>query len=195
MTDRCRPLKIESVAEGGSQNDATGGVCEVDIGQDYLDAAGVTLQAPNANTLTADAKVRVERTPQGAMHFVDTLANGTQGLDLSQLVTSVSGSVGAFNALCDIRLWLDGPGDGFVSGAVKVRLGTAPNPAGYVWYASGAQTLRLFDCAIAYPANSVYPQSKTYRLYGPDGVTVVRTVVDTLTYSGPLLVRTQRSWS
>lgn len=195
MTDRVRPLKLESLAEGGSSDDSLSGPTEVDPSQDYLDCAGVTLQRPGSNRNTADALVRCERTAAGALHFADAVANGTTGLDLSQLVSSVSGSAGAFNALADIRLWVDGPGDGFVSGAVRVRIGSTPNAGGYIWYKSATSTARLFDCTITYAAQSILPATKVYRLYAADGATVLRTLTDTYSWNGPLLVQKTRSWT
>lgn len=195
MVQRVRPLKIESLAEGGGQDDSVSGPTETTVGEDYLDAAGLCVQALGANRNTADALVRMERTTAGALHFVDTVANGTTGLDLAQLVSSVSGSANAFNALADIRLWLDGPGDGFASGAVRTRIGTGPASGGYIWYKSANSTARLFDCTINYPTGSPLPSSKVYRLYASDGTTVVRTVTDTLTWSGPILTQKTRTWS
>jgi hypothetical protein len=195
MTDRVRCFKIERPAEGGTQDDTPGGFTEVDIGQDYLDCAGVTLQRPGAVTSTSDALVRAERTTAGALHLVDTVANGTTGLDLSQLLNNVSGSVGAFNSLADIRLWIDGPGDGFASGAVRTRLGTAPNSNGYVWYKAASSTAKIFDCTITYAAGSILPATKTYRLYAADGATVLRSATDTFTWNGPILTQKTRTWS
>lgn len=195
MAQRVRPLKIESLGEGGGQNDAYGGQTEVDVGEDFIDAAGLTLQRLGANTNTADALVRLERTTAGSLHFVDTVANGTAGLDLSQLLTSATGAVGSFNALQDVRLWVDGPGDGFPSGAVKIRIGTAPNSGGYIWYKSSAMTARLFDCTITYATGSIGAATKVYRLYAPDGITVVRTLTDTFTWNGPVMAQKTRSWS
>ena len=187
---------MSATYEGGDVDEAAAsGVCELNIGAEYVDSAGLTVQRQGANTSTADTLVRVERTTAGALHFADTVANGTTGLDLSQLLTSATGAVGAFNALQDIRLWAGSPGDGYASGAVKVRTGTTPNSGGYVWYKSSAMTSRLFDCVIAYPSNSILPSTKTYRLYASDGSTVVRTAVDTLTWSGAVLTQTTRTWS
>lgn len=194
MPQRIRALKVESIAEGGGQDDAASGFNETNIGEDFLDAAGLTLQKLGTNTQTADSSVRVERN-NAALHFVDNVANGQAGLDLGQLVSSVSGASNAFNALQDIRLWVDGPGDGFPQGAVKTRIGTAPNSGGYIWYKSSAMTARLFDCTITYAAGSIGAATKVYRLYAQDGVTVVRTLTDTFTWNGPVVAQKTRSWS
>jgi hypothetical protein len=199
MPDRIRALKVESVAEGGSSDDAANGICEVDIGQDFIDCAGVCVQRLGANTQTADALVRVQRTTAGALHFTDTVANGATGLDLSQLLTSATGAAGAFNALQDIRLWVDGPGDGFASGATKATAYVANSPlvASETWYTSAAQTTPLFAVAYTYPANSALPSAITYRLYPGFGTTPLRTMVDTLTYAAnsPLETGRSRTWS
>ncbi|RYF12806.1 MAG: hypothetical protein EOO40_00300 [Deltaproteobacteria bacterium] len=195
MPDRVRPMKLESPAEGGSDIDNC--LTELNVGQDYLDAAGLCVQKVGANTLTADALVRCERTSADALHFVDKVANGTTGLDLSQLLSSVSGSAGAFNALQDIRLWVPGPGDGFATGAVQVVAYVALSPlvASETWYTNAAMTVPLYSCTYTYAANSPLPSSLTYRLYKAG--TLVRTAVDTLTYAAnsPLETSRTRTWS
>lgn len=199
MTDRIRCLKVESIAEGGSSEDVSNGLSECDPGQDFVDCAGVTIQRLGANTQTADALVRIQRTNAGALHFTDTVANGQAGLDLGQLVSSVSGASNAFNALQDIRLWVDGPGDGFASGATKATAYVANSPlvASETWYTSAAQTTPLFAVAYTYPANSALPSTITYRLYPGFGTTPSRTMVDTLTYAAnsPLETGRSRTWS
>lgn len=193
MTERVRCLKIESVAEGGLADDSGNGVTECAIGQDYLDCAGVTYQRAGANTNTADALVRCERTTAGALHFADTVANGSAGLDLSQLLTSASGSVGAFNALQDIRLWVGGPGDGFASGAVRTVNCTGLLPISITWSTSSAQgATKLCQSVITY--SGMLPAKVVTTLYSATG-TLLRTLTDIYTYTTLAYPQTTRTWS
>ena len=188
MADRTRPLKIETPTEGGSQTD--GFPTEVNPNQDGVDANAYFLQ----NATSADSKVFVDRdnTDQG-MRFTDPLV-GTK--KLNRLISNALTDTQSHQALLDIIHFLDdGPGDGWPSGAVRVRNNTAPNGTGWVWYTSTALTARIIDLTITYAAGSIVPATKVWRLYAANGTTVVRTVTDTLTYVGPILTQKQRSWS
>lgn len=79
----------------------------------------------------------------------------------------------------------EGPGDGFASGAVKVVLPTgSPFPAYTVWYLDNTMTLKLVEKFITYNANH-FPVTIHWNMYDYDGITIVHTVIDTITYSGP----------
>lgn len=192
---RIRPMKVERPGEGGITDDTAGGFCEVDIGVDYVDCAGITVQKPGSNTTSSDTLARVERTAAGALHFVDPIANGQAGLDLSQIVNALSGTPGSHNALGDIIHWLGGggPGDGYASGAYLTVTTTGIYPSAYTWYASNAQGAnKLFQVSIAY--TGVVPASITYVLYNAAG-SAIRTVVDTLSYTSPFYGNATRTWS
>jgi hypothetical protein len=77
----------------------------------------------------------------------------------------------------------EGPGDGFASGAYRVILPTAsPFPTSITWYVDVTQTRKIVDKLITYNGNN-FPATITYNMYDTDGVTIVHTVVDTITYS------------
>ncbi len=79
----------------------------------------------------------------------------------------------------------EGPGDGFASGAIKVVLPTGnPFPAYTVWYLDNTMTLKLVEKFITYNANH-FPVTIHWNMYDYDGITIVHTVIDTITYSGP----------
>lgn len=192
---RVRAFKIERPAEGGGQDDTSGGFTEVDIGEDYLDCAGVTLQRIGAVTSTSDALVRVERTQAGALHLVDTIANGSAGLDLSQLVNTLVGTPGSHASLGDIIHWMagGGPGDGYASGAYLAVTTTGIYPTSYTWYASSTPgATKLFQVSVSY--TGVVPAKVTYTLYNASGV-VVRTQTDTLSYNNPFYGNATRTWT
>ncbi|RYF52427.1 MAG: hypothetical protein EOO38_00010 [Cytophagaceae bacterium] len=182
-----RALKVESPAEGGTQNDATFGPTEVDIGQDFLDAQGVSFQRPSANTQTADSKVLLSRTAADDM----TLSDPNAGLlALQQLITSVSGRIGSHNAIAGLEHWTGNPGDAYASGAYMTVSQSGILPTLITWYASSASSAaKLFEVAVTY--TGMRPATITQRLYVKNAV--IRTYVDTLTYNNvffPSVVRT-----
>ncbi len=187
--DRCRPLKVESVAEGGSQEDSAYGPTEVSIGSDFLDSQGATYQRPNANTQTADTKVYVTRTAADDLTFNDPNAGL---LALQQLITSVSGRIGSHDTLTDIEHWTGSPGDGYASGAYLVTSASGILPTLFTWYASSAaNAAKLFQIAVTY--NGIRPATITQRLY--TGNAVVRTFVDTLSYGNVFYPTVTRTWT
>lgn len=76
-----------------------------------------------------------------------------------------------------------GPGDGFASGAFKVTLPLAsPFPTSITWYLSAAMTQKLVEKFVIYNANK-FPTTITWNMYDYDGVTLIHTVIDAITYS------------
>ena len=184
---RCRPLKIETVAEGGPADmQAT----ETNPHTDGLDAASFFLQA----STTADSTCYLDRDPaDGGMRVTDAIEGTRRIPDLVSRTLSASAS---HQALIDIMHFLDdGPGDGWASGAYRVRQGVAPNPGGWIWYTSSAMTKRIISVTYTYPVGSILPSSKQWLLYASDGATVARTLTDAMTWSGALLTNTTRTWS
>ncbi|MGI0058127.1 MAG: hypothetical protein ACREBJ_00020 [Nitrosotalea sp.] len=77
----------------------------------------------------------------------------------------------------------EGPGDGFASGAFKEVLPTgSPFPTSITWYLNVAKTLKLVEKFVTYNANK-FPTAIHWNMYDYDGVTIVHTVIDTITYS------------
>jgi hypothetical protein len=78
-----------------------------------------------------------------------------------------------------------GPGDGFASGAFKETLPFgAPFPTSLTWYLDVAKTKKLVEKFITYGPNKL-PTMIHWNMYDYDGVTIVHTVIDTFTYTGP----------
>lgn len=77
----------------------------------------------------------------------------------------------------------EGPGDGFASGAVKIVLPSgSPFPTSVTWYLDSTQTTKLVEKFITYYPNH-FPQTITWNMYDTDGVTLIHTVMDTITYN------------
>lgn len=77
----------------------------------------------------------------------------------------------------------EGPGDGFLSGAFKVVLPTGdPFPTEMIWYLDTTMATTLVKKTITYSANH-FPTVIEWQMFDYDGVTIVHTVTDTITYS------------
>lgn len=77
----------------------------------------------------------------------------------------------------------EGPGDGFLSGAYKEVLPTgSPFPTSITWYLDTGKSKKLVEKFVTYNAHK-FPVVLYWNMYDYDGVTIVHTVVDTITYS------------
>lgn len=77
----------------------------------------------------------------------------------------------------------EGPGDGFASGSYRVALPTgAPFPTSITWWFDVTQTQKIVEKLITYNS-SKFPITIVYNMYDTDGVTIVHTVTDAITYS------------
>lgn len=77
----------------------------------------------------------------------------------------------------------EGPGDGFASGAFREALPLGnPFPTSITWYLDTGKTQKLVEKFISY-VNNAFPSVITWRMYDTDGVSVIHTVTDTITYS------------
>lgn len=185
MADRTRALKLECPREGGNSLQLDMGPTEVDPTQDAMDARGYYVQ----NGTSADAAVFIDRTAASLR-----LADGATSRLLAELVTSVQGGVNYHGGLADIVHWLanGGPGDAVASGAFEQRVYSGPLLSSRTWYTSSTLATKVYSVAYAYIAPPLV-SSQTMVLYA-SGV-AIRTVVDSFTYSGPLLTGTTRSWN
>lgn len=86
----------------------------------------------------------------------------------------------------------DGPGAGFLSGAVKVTGYSGALVTSEVWYEDGTLTTRYVDLAVTYVG--ALPSVEVWRMYAPDGVTVTATLTDVIAYSGALETQRTRTW-
>jgi hypothetical protein len=183
--DVVRPLKLESSARGGVQNDYA--PKEMDACQDALPTVAVLLQDPT--TVVVDQRVAVTRTGTSLQ-----LTDASTSRSLRELVTSVSGQPNAHNALADIIHYLadGGPGDGTPSGAVQTAGYAGPLLTSTVWWTSAAQTQRIYSVVWSYSGPLV--STATYTLYDAKGAQV-RQMVDSFAYNGPLCTSVTRTWS
>lgn len=77
----------------------------------------------------------------------------------------------------------EGPGHGFVSGAFKTITPTSsPFPTNIIWWIDNTQTQKIVEKLITYNVNQV-PIIITVNVYDTDGITIVQTITDTITYT------------
>lgn len=108
--------------------------------------------------------------------------------ELDGYVQSLIGGGGslepAHKTLRDLIHFIDeGPGDGFASGAFKEVLPVgAPFPTSITWYLDVAKTKKLVEKFITY-TSTAFPSIIQWNMYDFDGVTLIHTVTDNITYS------------
>jgi hypothetical protein len=78
----------------------------------------------------------------------------------------------------------EGPGDGFASGAYKTTLPAGdPFPTSIIWWESSAQTEKIVEKTLTLNSNKT-PSQIEWKMYDTNGVIVIATVTDSITYSG-----------
>jgi hypothetical protein len=87
MVDRVKPLKLESVETGGTQDDAF--PTSVNKNEDFYDGRGITLQDESSD----DDHVRIFRAPSGDMMFRDLVVPGVEHTLTELLNSSFAGQV------------------------------------------------------------------------------------------------------
>lgn len=178
MVDRVKPLKLESPGTGGTEEDLF--PTSLDHGEDFMDARGVTVQ----NDSSDDEAVMLSRDASDNMTFADGVVAGTK--TLTDLLAAGSGiSEATHKALRQLIHFIDsGPAEGFVSGAYREILPSAdPFPTSYIWWESASKVDKVVELTLTRNANQT-PATEEWKMYDPDGSTVLVTVTDTISYSG-----------
>lgn len=143
---------------------------------DGLAAAGLYPQ----NDSTPDMLAGVERDAGGNLVLKDAI---TGAKTLAQLSASSSGiSEETHKTLRQLIHFIDGgPAEGFASGAYREVTGTV-FPTAIIWWESAAKLKKVVEKTLAY--TGAFPTTVVWKVYAADGVTVLATVTDTITYSG-----------
>jgi len=89
----------------------------------------------------------------------------------------------------------EGPGNGFATGAFKETLPfSSPFPTSIIWWESSAKLKKIVAKSIAYNPNKT-PSTILWEMYATDGVTVIATVSDAISYSSVFETSRTRSIS
>ena len=78
----------------------------------------------------------------------------------------------------------DGPAEGFASGAYRETLPSAdPFPTSIIWWESSSKLKKIVEKTITY--TTAFPTTIVWKVYDTDGTSVLATVTDSISYSGP----------
>lgn len=78
----------------------------------------------------------------------------------------------------------EGPAGGFASGAYKETLPSgSPFPTSVIWWESSSKLKKIVERSITWTGAN--PTTDQWEVYDTDGSTVLATVTDTISYSGP----------
>lgn len=169
--DRVQPLKLEDPGTGGDDTDQF--PTELDPQEDYIECSGLVLDTSS----TRDEQVYIDRDGD-ALRFND--ADNSNVL-LSDLLTAERHA--ALRQLIHLADGVGGPMEGWASGAYREVTGTVL-PTAIIWWTSSGKTAKIVSKEITY-TSTVFPSTITWKAYASDGSTVLATVVDTISYSGP----------
>lgn len=175
MADRVRPLKNESPAEGGTDDDF-GLPAVIDPTEDELACAGVV--AGESGKDGSDNVVRLYR-ENDKWYFEDGDHAGGARQSLGDLAAAGAGH----STLRQLIHFIDnGPAEGFASGAYREMTGTV-FPSSIIWYVDATKADKIVEKNITY--TGAFPTTIEWKMYDTDGSTVLATVTDTISYSGP----------
>ena len=146
----------------------------IDPAVDGLSAGGFYPQ----NATSGDQAAGVERDISGNLIFKDGVT-GTR--TLAQVASSTGITEAAHKTLLQLIHFIDeGPAEGFTTGAIKTITGTV-FPSQVLWKRS--DNTKLVEKSLTW--TGAFPTTIQWKIYDTDGTTVLATVTDTITYSGP----------
>jgi hypothetical protein len=173
MVDRVIPIKREQAEYGGDGAEDVPYNAPADQNEDALSARGYYIQNDSSN----DSNVIISRDASNNMTFADSV-NGTKNLfQLSSHRTL-------------IHFIDEGPGEEYVTGATKTITGTV-FPTEILWKRADATNLVKQTITWTGPRPTVVE----WKLYDTNGTTVLATVTDTVSYTGPFESSRSRSIS
>ncbi len=77
----------------------------------------------------------------------------------------------------------EGPAEGFASGAYREVSPTSPFPTSVIWWESSAKLKKIVERTVTW--SGAVPAVDEWKVYDTDGSTVLATVSDAISYSGP----------
>ena len=171
MVDRVRPLKWERPETGGTQTDTA--PTSNNPNQDYPDVRGITIQNDSSN----DETVIVSRDASDNLTFQDDVVSGVK--TLTDLLASGSGMSEAAHKI--IRQLIHFMEDGPAEGGYRETTGTV-FPTAKVWYETSSKLKKIYEKLTTW--TGINATQIVRKIYATDGVTVLATATDTITYSG-----------
>ena len=173
--DRVKPLKIESIASGGDEDDEF--PTSLNPEEDHIECAGIVFDDP----ATIDESTVIDRDGDD-LRFKDT--NNPVPLTLSDLVAGTGGLTEAGHKILRqlIHFIDNGPAEGFASGAYRETTGTS-FPTAIVWYDKAtAGKKKIVEKLITW--TGAFPTTIVWKVYDASAV-LLATVTDVIAYTGP----------
>jgi hypothetical protein len=122
------------------------------------------------------------------------------GAESYQNISTGSGTTWARNvnavnhkALRDLIHFIDdGPADGFLSGAYKQTFYDGALITQEIWWEDNTLTQKIVQLDVTYTGS--LPTTEVWQMFDTDGVTVLVTLTDAITYNGALETTRTRTW-
>lgn len=172
-TDRVQLLKRESTALGGQDADERDWPVPINPQQDGVEALGVFLQ----DASNRDEAVYIARA--GGRAVVADTASAE-----SPIVTEIIHA--ALRQLVHLADGVGGPWEAWASGSYREILPAASVfPTSIIWWTDNTKTKKIVAKSLTYTASKM-PATIQWAAYDSDGLTVIATVTDTMTYSSSI---------
>jgi hypothetical protein len=177
--------KQESAGLGGDAADEAPYAAPINPTEDMIEVAGITLVEAGD---TRPIKTRAIWPDGDDLRFRDPNNPGTagEGYTLSEVLAGAGGLTESGHRILRqlIHFIDDGPAEGFATGAYREILPAAdPFPTSAIWWESSGKTKKIVELTVSY--TGAFPTTEEWKMYDTDGSTVLATVTDTITYSGP----------
>lgn len=122
-------------------------------------------------------------TTEGAIRYAGGSFRAKDSAGVFDLRAGSGLSEAAHRALRQLIHFLsEGPAEGFASGAYKETTPTGPFPTSEVWWESVAKLKKIVSLTTTW--TGALPTAEQWKVYDVDGVTVLVTVTDSISYSG-----------
>lgn len=152
---------------------------------------------------TSDPNTALVSAPAGSLFLRDAGGAGGEaylntsvgtGTTWSQLGTGGSGITAAQHAALRqlIHFLDDGPGAGFASGAYKQTFYSGALITQEIWWEDNTLAQKIVQLDVTYTGS--LPTTEIWTMYDTDGVTVLVTLTDAITYNGGLEITRTRTW-
>jgi hypothetical protein len=121
----------------------------------------------------------------GAISNNGGVLKGQDSIGIFDLRSGTGLSEAAHKALRHLIHFInEGPAEGFATGAYKEILPSAnPFPTSVIWWESNSKLQKIVEKTITYTGS--FPTTIEWEMYDTDGSTLLVTVTDTISYSGP----------
>jgi hypothetical protein len=127
----------------------------------------------------------------GAIRYVSGGFRAKDGIGVFDLRSGGGITEAQHSILRQLIHFIDnGPAEGFASGAYREMVGTV-FPTAIIWWESSAKLKKIVEKLLTWTGAT--PTTIVWKVYAADGVAVLATVTDAISYSGPFEVSRVRT--